>query len=125
MPGWPRVAWQAVLSGTFIGEVDAHWYRGGDRLYAWDYLGTFGSMDAARQAFEGQRGPHGGLIAEAPAGQFSLIKTNPVTAVNVRETSLDESDSGGGLGQHRRGVRHAWLILATASGVRGQPWSLF
>ncbi len=101
--------------GTFLAEVDETTFCCGERLTAWDFVGT-GYSDKDINALLASSGTgHGFLIGEMPAGVFSVYKTNPVTdPKNAAATKIDIDDSRDGLLMKSVFV-HAWLKLRTPS----------
>jgi len=135
LPGWTGVkrlgpdtgpetqAQDLVRAGAFLGEVDAGIFTFGDRLTRDAFVARRYSMSDAQSAFSASTGG-GGLVIEMPQGVFSLYTTSAVSSANLSETSLDASDSAGGvLASHT--FFHAWLILGTATTRHGSWFSVY
>ena len=101
--------------GTFLAEVDAGWSTTGERVVAWDFVGTgYDDKDIAA-LFTASGSGHGFLIGEAPAGVFSVYKTNPVGVKNVAVSEIDKADSINGLLSGNGPFVHAWLKLRSSA----------
>lgn len=110
---------------AFLGEVDAGVLTVGDRLTRDAFIARVYSLTEAQAKF-GASSRGGGVVVEMPQGVFSLYSTSAVSKSNVSETSLDAADSQDGvLVRNRQNFLHAWLILGTASGTRGNWFSVF
>lgn len=114
-----------VTPGTFLAEVDAGIGTTGEGLVAWDFLGTFDSVSSAHVGYLGSGSGHGALVVEMPQGVFNLYKTNPVSDANVTETSIDASDSKGGLLAGPHIYFHAWLMLGTKLGRKMKAFQIW
>lgn len=134
IPGWTGVkrlgsdrateekARDLIPAGAFLGEVDASLVRFGSRITRDSYVSRRYTFAEARGDFSSSSG--GGVIVEMPQGVFNLYTTSAVSNANVSETSLDASDSAGGLLVGRR-FFHAWLILGTSAGRKGSWFQLY
>ncbi|MEV0682009.1 hypothetical protein AB0I60_36350 [Actinosynnema sp. NPDC050436] len=80
-------------------------------MLTWDWIGTAGSLAAARGLFPSSGTGHGFVIVEQPAGVFNVAKTNPVS-----ESALSGTFTAGGLLTSSTFVR-VWLQLVTADGI--------
>ena len=101
--------------GTFLAEVDAGWLTGGERVVAWDFVGTGYNQKAIEALFASSGTGHGFLIGEIPAGVFNVYKTNPVGPKNAAVTEIDKADSTKGLLIGMGTFVHAWLKLRTVT----------
>jgi hypothetical protein len=105
-----------LTPGTFIAEVDASVWHGGDRIMAWDFVARAYSLADAKTEMNGAGTGSGGLIVENPVGLFHIFKTSLVSDTNVMETKIDESDSKDGkVTPSFKRYYHAWLQLRSAS----------
>jgi len=123
--GVRKKAATVVKPGTFLAEVDAGSFTTGERLVAWDFLGTFDSISSAHTGYLGSGSGHGALVVELPQGVFNLYKTNPVSDANVSETSIDVSDSKDGLLAGPHIYFHAWLMLGTKLGRKMSAFQIW
>lgn len=124
---YARVFRALVPPGRFLAEVDAGLRAIGDRVFAWDYVGTGYDQQEIEALFRSSGIGHGFLVGENPAGVFSVFKTNPVGAKNAGVTDIDSSDSTGGLLLDRTVFVHAWLKLRTSqdSSTAGRGFQVY
>jgi hypothetical protein len=112
---YARVFRALVRPGTFLAEVDAGLRRIGERVFAWDYVGTGYDQQEIEALFRSSGVGHGFLVGENPAGVFSVFKTNPVGAANAGVNDIDSADSTGGLLLDRSVFVHTWLKPRTST----------
>jgi hypothetical protein len=107
---------QTIAPGAALGQVDAGYLTIGDDITRGAFAGKEYSLAAAQALLA--PGPGGGVIAELPAGVFTVYSTSAVSDANLDQTSLDADDSASMLLGGRHAFAHAWLILGNRFGVR-------
>lgn len=119
-PGTQAKAQDLLAPNAFLGEVDAGLLTIGNRITRDQFVATAYTLGEA----QGRLTSGGGVIVEMPQGVFTVYSTSTVSEANLRETTLDASDSASAALVGRRFV-HAWLVLGTGAGRRGSWFSVY